>query len=248
MEGLRIAGEAGARHLRLALLDDVAGLAHGFTVSGSDPREAIRAAAGRPLPLATLRQVHGARVRILAEDGPRFEEEPGRPQGDALLTRRGDVSIGVATADCVPILIADAESRWLAAVHAGWRGTAQGVLKEAIEALQSQGVPPARLFVGLGPAIGACCFEVGDEVPAALRRADPGADAFILAGNPRARVDLIEANRRQAIASGVRSDRIASAGLCTVCERNLLESYRRSGGAPGRMIGFVAWRDAPPRS
>lgn len=248
MEGVRIAGEGRARHLRLALLEGVAGLAHGFTVQGSDPREAIRAAAGHPLPLATLRQVHGAQVRILEKDGPRFEEEPGRPQGDALLTRREGIAVGVATADCVPILIADPESRWLAAVHAGWRGTAQGVLKEAIAALQEQGAPPARLFAGLGPAIGACCFEVGDEVIEALRRADPGADAFIRKGRPRARVDLIEANRRQALASGVPRDRIAAAGLCTVCERDLLESYRRSGGAPGRMVGFAAWRDASPRS
>src|SRR6185436_3210458 len=114
MQGVRIAGEGRGRHLRLALLEPIPDLVHGFTVSGSDPREAIRAAAGRPLPLATLRQVHGAQVRVLAEDEAPFEDEAGRPEGDALLTRRGATAIGVATADCVSILVADPESRWLA--------------------------------------------------------------------------------------------------------------------------------------
>jgi YfiH family protein len=246
MAARRIAGAGRTRHLRLALLEAIPGLAHGFTVRGSDPTEAIRAAASRPLPLATLRQVHGADVRFLREGERHFGEEAGRPQGDALLTRRDDTAVGVATADCVPILIADPRSRWLAAVHAGWRGTAAGVLGEAIAALAGAGAPPADLHVGFGPAIGPCCFEVGDEVLEALRRADAGADAFILRGQPRSRVDLVEANRRQAIAAGVPADRIAAVGLCTVCEQDLLESFRRSGGAPGRMIAFAAWRGVPP--
>jgi hypothetical protein len=244
MNEARIAGEGPARHLTLPLLDRVPGLAHGFTIRGSDPREAIRAAAGRPLPLATLRQVHGAEVRLLREGDPSWGEGADRPQGDALLTRRDDTAIGVATADCVPILIGDPASRWLAAVHAGWRGTAAGVLRAALGALAAAGATADRIHIGLGPSIGPCCFEVGDEVLEALRRADPGADAFIHPGRPRSRVDLVEANRRQALAGGVAPDRIASAGLCTVCEPDLLESYRRSAGAPGRMIAFAAWRRA----
>jgi YfiH family protein len=238
-----ITGTGAGRHLRLPRLDRIPGLAHGFTVKGSDPLQAIRAAAGRPLPLATLRQVHGAEVRVLGGEEPLWGDGPERPQGDALLTRRADTAIGVSTADCVPILLCDPETRTLGAVHAGWRGTAAGVLKAALQALAAAGAPPQRIVLGFGPAIGPCCFEVGDEVIEALRRVDPGAEAFVRAGRPRSRVDLVEANRRQALASGVRPDHIAAVGLCTVCEKDLLESYRRSAGAPGRMIAFAAWRE-----
>ena len=242
MEEAELVGTGSGRHLRLPLLERIPGLAHGFTVKGTDPLEAIRLAAGRPLPLATLKQVHGAAVRTLRTDEPLWREEPGRPQGDALLTRRDDTAIGVATADCVSILLCHPGSRTLGAVHAGWRGTAAGVLAAAIEAFAAAGATPEDITVGLGPAIGPCCFEVGDEVIEALRRADAGAEAFVRNGQPRSRVDLVEANRRQALARGIRPDRIAAVERCTVCEPDLLESYRRSGGAPGRMIAFAAWR------
>ncbi len=246
MEEARLTEAGAGRHLRLPLLDRIPGLGHGFTVKGTDPLEAVRLATGRPLPLATLKQVHGTTVRILRSDEPLWREEPGRPQGDALVTRRDDTAIGVATADCVSILLCDPGSRTIGAVHAGWRGTAAGVLAAAIEAFAAAGSSPEDLTVGMGPAIGPCCFEVGDEVIEALRRTDAGAEVFIHPGRPRSRVDLVEANRRQALARGIRPDRIAAVGLCTVCETDLLESYRRSAGAPGRMIAFAAWRDAAP--
>jgi len=94
--------------------------------------------------------------------------------------------------------------------------------------------------VGLGPSIGVCCFEVGEEVVEALRSADPAASSSVRRGAGRPHVDLIDLNRRQALAAGVHDDHIAAAGLCTVCEPDLLESYRRSRGAQGRMIGFAA--------
>jgi hypothetical protein len=246
MEDVKLSGTGAARHLRLPLLERIPGLAHGFTVKGSDPLEAIRLAAGRTLPLATLKQVHGAAVRMLRADEPLWREEPGRPQGDALVTRRDDTAIGVATADCVSLLLCHPGSRTLGAVHAGWRGTAAGVLAAAIEAFAAAGAPPEDITVGVGPAIGPCCFEVGDEVIEALRRTDAGAGAFVRKGHPRSRVDLVEANRRQALAYGIRPDRISTVGRCTVCEPDLLESYRRSAGAPGRMIAFAAWRAAVP--
>ncbi|HYV19029.1 MAG TPA: peptidoglycan editing factor PgeF [Verrucomicrobiae bacterium] len=243
MEDIELAGTGSGRYLRLPLLDRIPGLAHGFTVKGTDPLEAIRQAAGRPLPLATLKQVHGAAVRRLRADEPLWREEPGRPMGDALLTRRDDTAIGVATADCVSILLCDPKSRTLGAVHAGWRGTAAGVLAAAIKEIAATGAAPEDITVGLGPAIGPCCFEVGDEVIEALRRNAANVEAFVHRGHPRSRVDLVEANRRQALARGIRPDRIAAVGRCTMCEKDLLESYRRSAGAPGRMIAFAAWRD-----
>lgn len=240
MLGSRLAGRGATRRVVLPLFDRLPGLAHGFTVKGSNPSEALAAAAGRPMPLLTLRQVHGACVRVVEDGEPLWGEGTERPQGDALLTRRRDAAIGIAVADCVPILLASLDSGCIGAVHAGWRGTAAGVLRAAIAAFTAQGGRPASLVVGLGPSIGVCCFEVGEEVVEALRSADPAASSSVRRGAGRPHVDLIDLNRRQALAAGVHDDHIAAAGLCTVCEPDLLESYRRSRGAQGRMIGFAA--------
>jgi YfiH family protein len=236
----RLNGIGPARHLALPLLTEIPGLAHAFTVKGSDDETVLVALAGRRPPLFLLRQVHGALPhRVEADALPAPPEH--RPAADALTTARGDVALGVRVADCVPILLADPVSRVTGAVHAGWRGTVAGVLPAAIRDLTALGAKARDLRIGLGPSIGPCCFEVGEEVVAAFHRADPQASRSILAGAP-ARIDLIEANRLQAIACGVREDRIAAAGLCTVCRGDLLESFRRSRGAPGRMSALIVWR------
>lgn len=238
-----LAGRVRTLRVTLPRFDRLPGIAHGFTVKGSNPSDAVAEAAGRPLPLLTLRQVHGAGVVPVGEADPLWEEGPDRPQGDAILTRRPDAAVGVAVADCVPVLLADPRSGWIGAVHAGWRGTAAGVLRAAIAVFAGRGGRTEGLRVGIGPSIGRCCFEVGEEVVEALRRADPEVEAWVRRDGGKPRVDLVALNRRQALAAGVAADHVEAAGLCTVCETDLLESYRRSRGAQGRMIGFVARKD-----
>ena len=232
-------GSGPSRRLTLPLLETVPGLAHAFTTKGADPSVALREAAGRALPVRTLRQVHGAAVRRIDAEAPPTAHVSA--EGDALVTDRPGVALGVWVADCVPILVCDPKTRALAAVHAGWRGTSAGVLSVAIETLgQAFAARAEDLRVALGPAIGPCCFEVGEEVVVALLRADPGATDCVRRGDGL-RVDLSEANRRQAIAAGVPAEQIQLAGLCTVCRPDLLESYRREGGGAGRTAGLIAW-------
>jgi len=239
---ISLLGEGPSRRLTLPLLDAVPGLAHGFTVRGSDAAAAITSAAGGSRALATLRQVHGRTVHVL-EPGDSMAAGGARPEGDAILTARRDVAVGVATADCVPILLADESSGWIGAVHAGWRGTVAGVLPAALEALRARGIDPGRVRVGMGPCIGPCCFEVGDEVVEAVLRADPGGSLAVLERRgARKTIDLALLNRRQALQAGVPEDRIAAVPLCTVCGGDLLESYRKSGGRPGRMMAFACRR------
>jgi purine-nucleoside/S-methyl-5'-thioadenosine phosphorylase / adenosine deaminase len=235
----RIEGAGPERRISLPLLAGLDGLVHAFTTSGSDAERVVAAVAGRRFPFRTMRQVHGAGVHVVDEDAG---IPPGpEPDADALITRRRGVALVVRVADCVPILLADPSSGWIAAVHAGWRGTAAGVLAAALRAMIERGAMPEGVRVTLGPAIGACCFEVGPEVVEALLRFDPGAGACVVPGS-RQRVDLVEANRRQALALGVEPGHVAAVGLCTVCRPDLLESYRRSRGAPGRMAGLIAWK------
>jgi YfiH family protein len=235
-----LVGEGPSRCLLLPVLEAVPELAHAFTVSGSDPAAVTASVASHPLPLFTLRQMHGAQVVAVDDSMPVAPANPA-PPGDALVTARRGVALCVHVADCVPILLADPVSGFLGAVHAGWRGTVAGVLAATLRMLRARGGRAADVRMAMGPSIAACCFEVGAEVLEAFRRSAPGTGPCILPG-PRPRIDLIEANRRQALALGVAPKNIGAAGLCTACRPDLLESYRRSGGAPGRMAGIIAWR------
>ncbi len=221
----------------MPLLSAVPGLGHAFTSKGSDPEAVLRETLVATGKLRSLKQVHGATVRIIGARAPAVP-----PEGDALATRHARVPIAVWVADCVPILVCDPGSRALAAVHAGWRGTVARVLPAAIASIREAfGARPRDLLLGIGPSIGACCFEVGDEVVEALLSADSGAAACVIPG-PRKRVDLVEANRRQALMLGVPAAQIQTTGLCTVCRDDLLASYRRDREAAGRMAGMIAWR------
>ncbi len=236
-------GSGVARRLTLPILASIPDLVHAFTVRGSELDAVMREAAGSEMPLMTLRQVHGSTVHRVeaAADGSRSEAH-ARPAGDALVTSLGRRALAVFVADCVPALVCDPRNRAVAAVHAGWKGTVAGVLRATLETMRrSYGSRPEDLRLALGPAIGPCCFEVGDEVVERLLASDPGAGGCILrASGRRPRVDLIEANRHQALAFGVTAARIQSTGLCTRCEPGL-ESYRRSGPGAGRMAGIIAW-------
>ena len=239
-----VVGSGPARRIEVPILSQVAGLAHLFTVRGSEAPVALTEAAGRALPIVSMKQVHGAEVHVA--DRPASRAAPSSasahaPVGDALVVAEPGVAVAVWVADCVPVLLCDETTHTAAAVHAGWRGTVKGVVGSAIAVLRSRfGADPGRMRVAIGPCIGPCCFEVGDEVVEALLAAFPGAEGCVLPGTRR-RIDLVEANRLQAEAAGVPAERIQASGLCTVCRPDLLESYRRGRGTCGRMAGLIAW-------
>jgi hypothetical protein len=244
-----LVGSGPARRIEVPILSQVEGLAHLFTVRGSAAPEALAEALGRPAPILSLRQVHGSDVSVV--DGRSYSAAragatapPPAPEGDALVVAEPGLAVAVWVADCVPVLICDERTRSAAAVHAGWRGTVKGIVGAAIAVMRARfGADPGDLRVAIGPCIGCCCFEVGDEVGEALLAAFPDAAACILPG-ARKRVDLVEANRLQAQAAGVPVGRIQAAGLCTMCRPDLLESYRRGRGRAGRMAGIIAWKSA----
>jgi hypothetical protein len=154
--------------------------------------------------------------------------------------------LGVFVADCIPALLADPRTGACAAVHAGWRGTAAGVLPAAVRALAAEfGARPADLRVALGPAIGPCCFEVGPEVVAAFEALVPDARARgIVLPSPRgaagkANVDLKAANRLLLDRAGVAAEAIDAGPECTHCDRVRFYSFRRDGNATGQLMGVV---------
>jgi YfiH family protein len=179
-----------------------------------------------PPDVVTIHQIHSAIV--LANHG-----RPARREaGDALIENKPGVAIGVKTADCVPILLADPVRRAVAAVHAGWRGTAAYILQAAIRAMGNEfGTRPEDLHAAIGPAIGGCCYEVGPEVAREF--------GVIAAGHVH--LDLRAINAKQLAGVGVAPANISVAEACTKCEPGY-HSYRRDGEAAGRMISWIRIR------
>ena len=204
-------------------LNSLAWVYHGF---GTRTRVRVEP----PWGLTTLRQVHSNVAVIAAAPENRVR------QGDALITATPYLLVGVRTADCVPILLVEEKRRVVAAVHAGWRGTADNVVGQTVARMtEAFGAEPALVRAAIGPAIGGCCYEVGPEVADRLRDLFPERDDL----DRRTKLDLPEANRRLLCRAGVPDDRIETGAPCCFCTPGEFHSFRRDPRDPGRMLSFV---------
>jgi YfiH family protein len=195
----------------------------------SENRQRVEAALALPAPPRWLTQVHG--VNVL--DAPPAADAAPESADAVVLRHPGTVGV-IQVADCLPVLLAAADGRAVAAAHAGWRGLAAGVLEATVERLAE---PAGSLMAWLGPAIGPAHFEVGDEVRAAFTQQDPGA-AGAFAPNARGRwqCDLARLARRRLQALGVQQ--VYGGRWCTFADPTRFFSYRREGRC-GRMGAFV---------
>ena len=182
------------------------------------------------------RQVHGDVVALVPAP-PAESEEACAAAADIIMTAHSDVAVAVQAADCVPLLFEDPRSGAVAAAHAGWRGTAAGVARRTVHAMNENfGSRAEDLVVAIGPSIGPCCYEVGEELLAAF-----GPDGrrwfFRLAG--RWMLNLWSANRDQLVEAGVPREHVHVAELCTVNHPALFDSYRRDGTSAGRLAAAI---------
>ncbi|HET6343467.1 MAG TPA: peptidoglycan editing factor PgeF [Myxococcota bacterium] len=204
-------------------------------------RAAVLAALDREdARLVAVKQVHGAAVvEVTALASQHIE-------ADALWTRDRRAVLAVLVADCLPVLMADREGRVVAAVHAGWRGTEARIVRHTVERLLSvAGVAPESLMVALGPAIGPCCFEIGEEVGEALRVAYPDPGDSLVPGAPgKLMADLWALNTRALVEAGVPVAHITALRRCTRCTQDWF-SHRRDAGVTGRQAGVIALRAQP---
>ncbi len=252
----RSQGSQSSRLVRSSLLAD-AGLSHGFTTRlggvstgryqslnvggkwGDDPaavrhnRQLVASDGGFALEaLYTAKQVHGARVLTVDNGAPEafFTDE-----ADALCTTIRGRTVGVYTADCVPILVGDRQGR-VGAAHAGWRGTVAEIAVRTVETLVALGATPASLYAAIGPSICVRCFEVGPEVAAEFRRW-PTAVVTSLGEKPH--VDLWAVNRQQLVDAGIPRAQIDAQPPCTHCDATRFYSYRRDGAQIGQHLSFI---------
>jgi YfiH family protein len=190
--------------------------------------------------LVSVTQVHGSDLLVLDQPNPDFSHFQ-KLECDGIVTNQPGVMIGVCVADCVPLLLLDPVQKVAAALHAGWKGTAQGIAVKGVEAMAELfDSRPAHILAAIGPAIGPCCYEVDEPVAVAFREQDGNFESFARPAAPgKWRLDLVEANRRQLLRAGVGEERIETSNLCVCCEKNLFFSYRREGGETGRQMGFI---------
>jgi len=211
--------------------------------------------------LATQRQVHSDLIHyVTAADA--------HAAGDGLITDASGLLLGVQTADCLPVLLADTKRRAVGAFHAGWRGTLKRIVEKGVGEMRRQfGSDPADLRAAIGPAIHSCCYQVGEEVREKflsqfayadelfreVRDSNPVHEKYpLLFLTARAPghgpeesllfLDLVAANTRQLLDAGVPARNISASPLCTSCRPDLLFSYRKENGVVGRMLAVVGIR------
>jgi len=194
----------------------------------------------QPHQLLTVKQVHGKDLLIIDQPNPDLTHFLSL-EVDAIITDQPGFMIGVLVADCFPVLIWDAEKRVIAAVHAGWRGAADGILRKTIAAMQQQfDCDPAALQAAIGPGIGAHKYEVDRPVRDAFRRGSGFWEQIateVSLGHWQLNIAL--SCRLQLEQAGLNVKRIDQADECTCCHPELLFSYRRDHGKTGRQIGFA---------
>lgn len=174
--------------------------------------------------VSSLKQIHSNLVLLADRPGVLGE-------ADALITNLPGLAISIRTADCYPILLADARNRAIAAIHAGWRGTASQIVVKALERMQQEfGTQAGDVSAAIGPGIGVCCYEVGDEV----------ARQFGHTGQTH--LNLCSENRKQLEAAGVPHQNIEASDVCTFCDAERFFSYRREKEKAGRMTSYIMLR------
>jgi YfiH family protein len=221
-------------------LEDIPGLIHGFEtrlaaeagLAREEGRQHVAASLNGIGRTLFMQQVHGTAVIAAPWDGT--------PDADAATVAGEGVLIAVETADCLPVIIVEPIVRLAAVVHAGWRGSAAGVTARAVQALVATGADRRALRAVLGPCIGVCCYEVGEEL---CRAFGPGSTAFFrLGAGARPHLDLRGVNRSQLMAAGICEGQIGDVAACTFCHPARLPSYRRDGAGCGRIVSYVGWR------
>lgn len=217
---------------------------------------------GAPWPLLQVRQIHSAIVHRVeaAAHGPLA--------GDGLITNAPALLLAIKTADCVPVLVADVKRRVMGAFHAGWRGTVARIVEKGVGEMRRQfGSLPCDLRAAIGPSVRRCCYQVGPELRAEFESqfayaGDLFEEVFdsnaihvrypLLFLNQRApghgdlgpeiHLDLVEANRRQLKAAGVREQHISVIEGCTACDTARFFSHRAEFGKTGRMMAVIGIR------
>lgn len=210
--------------------------------------ELFSAAVGvRPESVISLNQTHSTDVLTVGKnDGGAgyYDRREDKFSADGYVTSDPGVTLGVKTADCVPILFEDPEANIVGAVHAGWRGTAAGIARVCVQKMVSLGASPENIRAAIGPAICFDCYEVGDDFIGSVAQTagEELAGLFVRRKDGRFHADLPGMDRRILIDCGLRPENISVCGLCTMERPELFFSHRYSHGKRGTMLSVISPR------
>lgn len=199
-----------------------------------------------PSAFVFAEQVHGNVVEYISPDkrgSGAFSRSTALPHCDAMITHHANICLAAQAADCVPILFYDPVMKVIAAAHAGWRGTAAKIAAAVVEAFQERyGSNSRNILVGIGPSIGPCCYEVGNEVAQQVRAAFTDGWQNVLRPTTSGKYifNLWEANRLTLLAAGIRPQNMEVAEICTRCNNHQFFSARA--GDHGRFGAFIMLR------
>lgn len=212
---------------------------------GENRRRFCRALGLSEERLCTAEQVHGERiVRVTAAEAGRGARAYADAIAgtDALMTDVPGIPLLLCYADCMPVLLLDPVHKAAAVVHAGWKGTALGIAGKTVRAMQAAfGTRPEDCLAAIAPAIGASCYEIGEDVAAKFQAAFPAfGEKIVRRVSGRPHLDLWQANYRQLEAAGLLSRHIEIAAVCTACNTGLFFSYRAEKGTTGRIGAMIA--------
>ena len=187
-------------------------------------------------------QIHGDHIAVIRDKKSRgwSQRESAVAQCDALVTDQKGVILGVLSADCVPILLYDPTHGVVAAIHAGWRGSAAKITAKCVATIQKEfDTDPSDIVAGIAPSIGRCCYEVGGEVAAHFAQYE----GVVESQGEKYMLDLPEVNRLQLVTAGVPSSHIELSGICTACHDEDFFSYRKTGGCSGRFLTMIGLKE-----
>lgn len=195
-----------------------------------------------PGQVVLAQQTHGTSVAMVDASHIVGNRRPMvSPEADALVTRRPGIFLLLTFADCVPLLLYDPVQRAMGLAHAGWRGTVGKVALETVRAMErSFGSRPADIVAGIGPSIGPCCYQVGEEVAQEMADAFPSSPGLVAVRDRRCYLDLRQANLEALREAGVRQTEVVA--LCTACHTDLFFSHRAEGGTTGRFAVIIGLR------
>ncbi len=201
-------------------------------------RQHLASALGIPLDnFTTARQVHGGNVVTVTKPGGSFHNGTAIAETDAMVTNVPNICLMVLQADCVPMLFFDAEKKVIGATHAGWKGTLSKIAQNTVLTLQERfNCLPKDIYVGIGPSIGPCCYEVGSEIISKVKKSSDVYKGYISAmiSENKGYFNLWEANKRQLIQMGIPEKNVEVAQICTRCNHDQFFSYRYQQKETGR--------------
>jgi YfiH family protein len=187
-------------------------------------------------------QVHSGEVKIIDKTTVENGVLSSNPRTGATITGLTGICLMVMVADCVPVLLFDPVKRVSAVIHAGWRGTVHKISSNTIRAMVGHfGCDPADILAGIGPSIGPCCYEVGEDVKEFVTQSFGTTEGYLVQKSPslKPHFDLWYANHKQLTDNGLKTENIETSELCTRCQSDIFFSSQASGGITGRFAAGI---------